>query len=66
MDLYFANEAALVEYLKKNLVLNVDSEHGYYGDFSFYANVSLNGTEIASDSGYSNVSNHCIGCRCDD
>lgn len=50
MDYYFANKAALIEFLQKNLVLDLETEHGYYGEIAFEAKVILDGEQIMRDS----------------
>ena len=66
MDFYFANEDALIEYLKANLKLETDKEYGYYGEVTYMAKVTLNDKEIVSDSASSFSDPHCSGCTCYD
>lgn len=58
MEFYFADEDALVEYLKKNLKLVLDKEYGYYGEVSFDAKVLLNDTELLQDSEFATVTHY--------
>ena len=64
MDFYFANEDALIKYLKANLKLKTDVEYGYFGEVTYQVDVSLNGKQIAPDSTSSYVDPHCSGCTC--
>lgn len=48
MDFYFANEDALIEYLKANLKLVTDTEYGYYGERGMEIKLMLDDKEISS------------------
>ena len=65
MDFYFANEDALLEFLREHVKLETEKEYGYYGDVSLQAKVMFNGKEIHSASEYHHDS-HCSGCKCYD
>lgn len=49
------DKAEIIKYLKENLKVDTKIEHGYYGEITFKAVVTLDGVEIASEeaSGYS-------------
>lgn len=66
MQISFANEEELLEYVKANITLVVDKDHGYYGDVSFDAKVCFRGQQIAEDSAFESGNNHCWPCSCYD
>lgn len=66
MDFYFANREALLEWVKQNLKLDAEVEYGYYGEVTFQAKLTSEGTEVLSESASAHVDTHCWSCKCYD
>lgn len=59
-DYYFASKDDLVEFVKSNIEITMNTEYGYYGDNDVYATVKFLDEQVAFESTYVSSS----GCNC--